>query len=327
MKIHAHLVYNYTPELITQLRDLLHPAIELTVGKDMGASSNYHILITGDPTREQLNASPKLHTLIIPWTGISKETVKLMLEFPHINVHNMHHHAASNAELAVTLLLAAAKAVLPYDQALRQNNWSLRYQGPGRALGLAGKTALVLGYGHIGKRVARICRALDMTVWAIKRHVTDASDEWAHEIHPTEALHALLPRANALIICLPLTSETEALIGTAEFNLLPPQAVLVNIGRGLIVDQAALYEALRDGRLHSAGLDVWYNYPPDKASRSHTPPADFPFHELDNVVMSPHRGSDTESSEAARMPHLARLLNAAARGEPVPNQMDLNAGY
>lgn len=327
MKIHTHLVYSYTPELITQLRDLLDPDIELTVGKDMGVDPSYHILITGRPTDEQLTASPNLHTLIIPWTGIPKETAVLMQTYPHINIHNLHHNAASNAELAVTLLLAAAKAVLPYDQTLRQNDWSLRYEQSGLALGLAGQTALVLGYGHIGKRVARFCRALDMTVLAIKRHVTDASDEWAHEIHPTEALHALLPRANALIICLPLTPQTEGLIGTAEFDLLPPKAVLVNIGRGLIVDQGALYAALRDGRLHSAGLDVWYNYPEDEAARSHTPPADFPFHELDNVVMSPHRGSDTESSEAARMPHLARLLNAAARGESMPNQIDLNAGY
>ena len=103
--------------------------------------------------------------------------------------------------------------------------------------------------------------------------------------------------------------------------------MLVNIGRGLIVDQAALYAALRDGRLHSAGLDVWYNYPEDKEARSNTSPADFPFHELDNVVMSPHRGSDTPATEAARMPHLARLLNAAARGEPIPNRLDLIAGY
>lgn len=327
MKIHAHLIYSYTSELITQLRDLLHPNVQLTVGKDLGTNPNYHILITGNPTREQLNASPRLHTLIIPWTGIPQETAKLMLEFPRIAIHNMHHNAASNAELAVTLLLAAAKAILPYDQTLRQNDWSMRYERPGPALGLAGQTALVLGYGHIGKRVARFCRALDMTVLAVKRHATDASDEWAHEIHPSAALHALLPRANALIICLPLTPETEGLIGTAELELLPQAAVLVNIGRGLIVDQAALYAALRNGRLHSAGLDVWYNYPEDKAARSSTPPADFPFHELENVVMSPHRGSDTAATEAARMPHLARLLNTAARGEPMPNRLDLTAGY
>jgi phosphoglycerate dehydrogenase-like enzyme len=103
--------------------------------------------------------------------------------------------------------------------------------------------------------------------------------------------------------------------------------VLVNVGRGPIVDEAALYAALRDGTLYAAGLDVWYNYPADEAARAHTPPSDYPFHELDNVVMSPHRAGSSVETEALRMVHLARLLNAAARGEPMPNRVDLEAGY
>jgi phosphoglycerate dehydrogenase-like enzyme len=79
--------------------------------------------------------------------------------------------------------------------------------------------------------------------------------------------------------------------------------------------------------LHAAGLDVWYNYPPDQASRSRTAPADYPFRELGNVVMSPHRAGSTAESNALRMTHLARLLNAAATGETLPNRVDLEAGY
>jgi phosphoglycerate dehydrogenase-like enzyme len=147
------------------------------------------------------------------------------------------------------------------------------------------------------------------------------------EIHPPQALHRLLPCANALFICLPLTPATTGLIGAKELALLPPHAVLVNVARGPIVDEAALYHALRDGALHAAGLDVWYNYPPDEAARAHTPPSDYPFHELDNVVMSPHRAGGSTETELQRMAHLARLLNAAARGEEMPNRVDLQAGY
>ena len=142
MKIHAHLVYSYTPELIAQLHSLLHPDVTLTVGKDLGTDPTYHILITGRPTHEQLTASPNLHTLIIPWTGIPKETAVLMQKYPNINIHNLHHNAASNAELAVTLLLAAAKAVLPYDQTLRQNDWSMRYERQGQHWVWLGKQRL-----------------------------------------------------------------------------------------------------------------------------------------------------------------------------------------
>ena len=104
-------------------------------------------------------------------------------------------------------------------------------------------------------------------------------------------------------------------------------AALDNVGRGPVVDEAALYRALRDGRLDAAGLDVWYNYPADKASRSTTQPSDYPFHDLDNVVMSPHRGGYSTERIERRMAHLARLLNLAARGEPMPNRVDVWEGY
>ena len=129
-------------------------------------------------------------------------------------------------------------------------------------------------------------------------------------------------------------AETEAEMQTAvarlgepELRLLPPGSLLVNVARGPVVDQAALYRALLDGHLHAAGLDVWYRYPASPAERSHTPPADFPFHELDNVVMSPHRAGLAVETEALRMQALAELLNAACRGDSVPNRVDVQAGY
>jgi phosphoglycerate dehydrogenase-like enzyme len=166
-----------------------------------------------------------------------------------------------------------------------------------------------------------------MDVLATRRHVSQPSDEFAQEIHPGSALHDLLPRAHALIIGLPHTPETDGLIGARELGMLQRPSLLVNIGRGPIVQQQALYEALRDGTLHAAGLDVWYNYPTDKASRTNTPPADFPFHELDNIVISPHRGGMTSETEQLRMAHTAVLLNAAARSESMPNRVNLQLGY
>lgn len=313
-------------ETLAYLREQLEPGLELALGPELPDPAAYHVLVAGRPQREHLAASPCLHTLIIPWSGIPEESRELMLDFPGVAVHNLHHNAAPVAELTLALLLAAAKFLVPLDQALRRHDWTFRYEPPPTAL-LHGKTALILGYGAIGRRVAQACLALGMTVMATRRSAAACYEEQGVSVHAAAALSDLLPRADVLIVTLPLTPETEGLLGEAELGLLPEGGVLVNVGRGAIVDQEALYEALRTGRLRAAGLDVWYNYPPDAESRASTPPADYPFHELDNVVMSPHRGGSTDETERLRMAHLARLLNALARGEEPPNRVDVAIGY
>ena len=324
MKLSVHLLRQPDPAALAHLRAHLDAEIHLTFGPDLPVPADYHILVAGRPQREHLTASPNLCALIIPWAGLPEVTRDLMRDFPHIAVHNLHHNAAPVAEMVVTLMLAAAKLIVPADRALRAHDWTPRYHRPNPTILLEGKTALILGYGAIGQRVAHLCRALGMKVMAIRRRVIAPSSD---EVYPPDALHTLLPQANVLIICLPQTPETTGMIGEKELALLPPGAVLVNVGRGPIVDEAALYHALREGTLHSAGLDVWYNYPADEAARSHTPPSAYPFHELDNVVMSPHRAGGADETEMLRMMHLAALFNAAARGNEIPNRVDLQAGY
>ena len=248
-----------------------------------------------------------------------------MLEFPEVSVHNLHHNAAPTAETGLALLFSAAKFVIPYDNALRANDWRPRYE-PNPSMLLQGKTALILGYGAIGQYVGKVLRAMDMLVLGVRRkHQTRSED--IDEVYALDALPNLLPQADVLIISLPGTPETEGLIGDAELALLPKGAVLVNVGRGSIVEAGALFNALKTGHLRGAGLDVWYNYPTDPESRAQTQPSDYNFHELENVVMSPHRGGGSEDSEQLRMVHLATLLNTAVRGVPIPNRVDLIAGY
>jgi len=167
-----------------------------------------------------------------------------------------------------------------------------------------------------------------MNVHAIRRHIGPASAT-PIQLHSIEALIDLLPHADVLCIALPLTAETEGLIGAAEIAKLPSSCVLVNIARGAIVDEGALYRALKEKRIAAAGIDVWYRYPDTAASRANTPPSRFPFHELDNVVMSPHRGGAfrLEELERQRMTDLAHTLNAIARDENVPHRVDIQAGY
>jgi phosphoglycerate dehydrogenase-like enzyme len=302
------------------LQAVLDPDIEFTAQPETPEPAEYNVLISGRPTEELLDASPNLHTVIIPWAGVPEQTGELMRRYPHLALHNLHHNAVPTAETALMLLFAAAKQILPMESAFRQDDWRPRY-GPNPAKMLYGKTVLILGYGSIGEHVAQACRALGMEIVAIRR------SPQGHGEHPPDALHNLLPRADVLMVTAPLTDETRGMIGEAELALMPPGGIVVNVGRGPVIDQQALYETLKSGHLHSAGIDVWYNYPPDEESRASTPPADYPFGELENIVMSPHRGGGAAEVEIRRMQFLAELLNAIARGEQAPNKVDLDAGY
>ena len=307
------------------LYSMLQDAVRLEMG-DLPETPQYEILVAGRPSREQLTASPNLHTLIIPFAGLPASTQTIMQEFSHIAIHNLHYNAVPTAETALTLLLTVAKRTVPADRDFRQHDWTPRY-APYPQQQLRGKQALILGYGSVGRYLRPLLEALGMRVWAVRRQAT-AADE-ANGVYGVEQLHNLLPHTEAMIIALPGTPQTEHLIGGPELALMPPGAMLVNVGRAVVVDQYALYERLQSGYLHGAGLDVWYNYPASVVDRSHTPPADVPLHELDNVVMSPHRagGGGNADIERLRMASLAEVLNLAARSEPLPHQVDLSLGY
>lgn len=319
--INVHVIEDFDAEALAELRAQLDQHVHLTQGE---LPADTHIIIGGRPTREQVLACPNLRAVIVPWAGVPDVTQALLREFPHIAVHNLHHNAAATAEYAIALLMAAAKFLVPVDRQLRLNDWSPRY-APAQSIGLAGKTALIVGYGQIGQRVGRVCAALGMRVIATRRNRLE--QDAVAEVYATSDLSKLLPQANAIIITAPLTPATKNLIGEKELALLPRGSILINVGRGLIVDEAALFLALKTRHLAAAGLDVWYQYPKDEASRSNTPPSRYPFHELDNVVLSPHRGGDEAGLDSRRMAELAEMLNRAAQGEAMFNRVDVVAGY
>ena len=324
--IHVHLSTSPAPDDLALLQSQLHSDVQLTVG-DLPDPAQFEILVNGRPTSQEITASPNLQTVIIPWAGVPEVTAVRLRNYPHIKLHNLHHNAPIVAEGMLMLLLGVARLTVPFDRALRQGDWTPRYQKPATTQLLQGKTTVILGYGAIGQRLARLCHALGMTVHATRRSPKLPITADGITIHPAAALPSLLPQANALLICLPHTQQTTGLIGANELALLPPQAILVNAGRAAIVDESALYDALTNGHLHGAGLDVWYRYPKDEATRQNTFPGERPFHTLDNVLLSPHRTGLVAETEALRLGALARLLNAAAVNQPLPNAIDLTRGY
>lgn len=326
MTLHIHLAETYAPENLDTLRGFLDDRVAISEGADVPPEATYEILVTGFPTQSLLEASPRLRAVIVPFAGVPPKTLEMLQAYPHIDLHSLHYNVAPTAEMGLALLLAAAKFIVPIDRELRAGDWRSRYNATPVST-LLGKTALILGYGQIGQHLAPALLGLGMTVIGVRREPPATSEGSDVAVYPPGALHDLLPHADFLINVLPLTHETKGIIGTREFDLLPASAVVVNIGRGPTFDEEALYLALRDGKIAAAGIDVWYTYPREEADRVDTMPSTFPFHELDNVVMSPHRAGYLSAAEPERMAHLARLLNAAARGEPIPSRVNKELGY
>jgi phosphoglycerate dehydrogenase-like enzyme len=153
-----------------------------------------------------------------------------------------------------------------------------------------------------------------MDVIAIRR-AAPPSDPYA-TVYGPEGLDDVLARADYLAITLPLTPTTRGLIGQRELRRMKADAVLINVARGEIVDEEALYQALAEKRIASAALDVWYRYP---AGAEPTLPARRPFHELPNVLMTPHVSGWTDGMLAARAKLIAENIRRTAQGVPPVN--------
>ena len=323
--LRVYMPGDWSEEALRELKAGLVGDVELSAGAPR--ADDYEMLVCGRPHREMLKA-PSLRWYVVPWAGLPASTRELLADFPHLAVHNLHHNAPAAAELAVGLLLAAAKRIVLADRKLREGDWTVRYS-PENAMLIGGSSILVVGMGEIGRRVARTCRAMGAEVVGIARHVEEGEVREGVPVLPPEALDGQLTGSDILVLCLPLTDETRGMIDAARLAAMPRRAVLVNVGRGGLVEEEALYGALRDGGIGAAGIDVWYSYPRSEESRRNTPPSRFPFGELDNVVMSPHRGGAMNVSELEllRARELARLVNAAAGGGPVPHRVDPELGY
>lgn len=327
MTLHVHMLTAGTAldRAHVEFAARLAPEITLTEGPEVANPEDVELLISGWPTAALLDGCSKLRAVIVPWAGVPAETQALLRERPHIDLHNLHYNVVPTAEMALTLLLAAARAVVALDRDLRENNWSNRFDVD-TSTRLDGKNAVILGYGQIGKRIARGCHGLGMKTIGVRRSIEHVQMEEGVPVYPASALDSLLPKAEALIMVLPDTPETKGMIGAKQLALLPREAVLVNVGRGATIDEEALYVALRDHTIRAAGIDVWWKYPRD-GNDADAPPSNFPFHELRNVVMSPHRGGWILAAEEERFKALQALLVAAASGEPIPNKVNKELGY
>jgi phosphoglycerate dehydrogenase-like enzyme len=182
-----------------------------------------------------------------------------------------------------------------------------------------GRTMGIVGYGDIGRAAAAAARPLGMRVLALRRRPERSEgDTLVEQVYPLEQRHAMLSRCDYVVVAMPLTPETRGLIGAAELAAMKPAAVLVNVGRGPVVDEPALLHALETRRIGGAALDVFEREPL---------PEGHPFFRLDNVLLSPHCADHTpgwlEASVAGFLENLDRFRN----GLPLRNVVDKTRGY
>ncbi|HMP39114.1 MAG TPA: D-2-hydroxyacid dehydrogenase [Roseiflexaceae bacterium] len=223
-------------------------------------------------------------------------------------------HARPLAEFCSMVMLMHTRGLLRLQQQQREQRWE-RYAGTD----LEGRTLAIIGVGKIGVEVARQAQALGLTVIGIKRSVEqDPSSLNLHELYPPERLHDVLRRADYLVLVAPHTRETERLIGAAELACMPYGAVLINIGRGALIDEAALVAALHSGQIGMAAPDVFDSEPL---------PPDNPLWGMPNVIISPHSASTSDRENSRLTDLFCENLRRYLAGRPLMNQLDLQLLY
>jgi phosphoglycerate dehydrogenase-like enzyme len=277
-------------------------------------------VIVGWPLTPEVAArARKLKLIHVAGAGV--DGLRLDLLPPGVLVANTYHHETSMAEYVLMAMLVLIRRPHEYDQRLRRGNWwdSAIWGETPHLSEICGRSVLLLGLGHIAKEVARRARAFGMKTVAVSRTANVPSPEVDLKVG-YDVWEQHLGEADFVVPCCPLTPATEGLVAAPQIARMKPSAYLINAARGKIVDEQALYEALRDGRIAGAALDVWYQYPKDPAETCF--PSRFPFHELPNVLLSPHVSGWTNRTLEGRMKDIAKNINRLAAGETLFNLVD-----
>jgi phosphoglycerate dehydrogenase-like enzyme len=267
------------------------PQVEFTAvlnpDERLNALKKADAVVCGRILTEEIEQSPNLKVIFVPFTGLNSFPLEIIKQ-KGIIISNTHANAKYVAERAVTLALALLGRVAEFHNDLRKGKWSRSHDDADLWDTIQNKSVGIIGLGHIGLNIARFVKAFGCRVYGFKRKVENPDKNIVDEV--SNNLEYTIEKSNIIFVCLPLNSETKNLLN-AEILAKMKGKYIINVGRGETISEEGMYNALKNGILKNAALDVWYNYPGKKTEPVF--PAAMPFWKLPNVLLSPHKSSHT----------------------------------
>jgi phosphoglycerate dehydrogenase-like enzyme len=265
--------------------------------------------------RKVFGMCPNLRWVHSLSAGLDKALFPELLQSPVPLTNGSGVFSASLGEFALAAILYFAKDFRRMIRNQQAGVWE-----PFDVMPVSGHTAGIIGYGDIGRAIAARVRPLGMTVLAVKRHVSPslAADPLVEQVYGPERRFEMLSRCDYVVVAAPLTAETRGMIGEPEFAAMKSTAVVINVGRGPVIEEKALVRALSNGRIKGAALDVFDQEPL---------PQGHPFYQLENVLLSPHCADHTPDWLDNAMRFFVAEFERFRKGEPLLNVVDKKLGY
>jgi phosphoglycerate dehydrogenase-like enzyme len=284
------------------------------------------IIVGWNFPREVLRSATRMKMLASAHTGIDRYDLDLFRERGIMLTNASGVNALAVAEHALAMLLALAKRIVTHDASVRRVDWV--DLGPLTAgMQLGGKTAVILGVGRIGTLIAERCRAFGMRTIGVKRDVTRPVPH-IDVLMPSDALNDALRLADVVLLALPLTPSTRGLMGPEQFACLKADALVVNVGRGMVVMESAVHEALTTGRLGGFAADVWWDYADASPAGYHyNVPSRLHVHRLPNVVGTPDMASNVHGMRERMIEFAMENVREFLAGKDPQRRIDLSKGF
>jgi len=268
---------------------------------------------TRELLREWLGICGKLRWVHSRAAGVDKLLFPELVESPVLLTNSRGVFSASLGEFVLAAILHFAK-----DLRRMVRNQTAAVWEPFDVQEIGGQTVGILGYGDIGRAVASRVHAMSMRVLATKRHVPGSADPLVERFYRPEERREMIALCDYIVATAPLTEETRHMISDAEFAAMKPTAVVINVGRGPVIDEAALLRALTAKRIKGAGLDVFEHEPL---------PAAHLLYKLENVLLSPHCADHTSDWQDQSMRFFLNQYCRFEKGEPLKNIVNKRLGY
>ncbi len=256
----------------------------------------------------------RLKLIHLPGAGLDAINFKSVPD--KVTVCNVFEHEVPISEYVISSILMWTTRIHLQDRLLRKNDWSGSHLFGPTHQELCGKTIGILGYGRIGKAIASRIKPFGVEVIACSPRAP-SSGVTPDKYYPMSQLSQFLSESDFLVIAAPLTDETHDLIGDKELTQMKPNSVLINIARGTIVNEKALFNALKTRAIRGAVIDTWYRYPENLSDD--IPPSNYDFSKLENVIMTPHSSAWTDGLILRRNRVIAENLNRLSDGRELMN--------